>query len=171
MLLKKESGFTLIEVLVALTIVSIISLAFFTIINMTTRKNAKNEKDIQAMDIAQSQIEYLIKDIKNNAYANEDDIKINFDENGKLVIVKSDNQINNLSKGLETSSSFEVKYKGNEKTYYVVDVKLNRENMNNKNNEKPPIYLYNIKVNVTPKTDLTNRNIKVETKVLAEMIK
>lgn len=168
MLLKKESGFTLIEILVALTIVSIISMAFFTIINMTTRKNAKNEKDIQAMDIAQSQIEYLIKEIKNNRYANEDDIKFDFDENGKLSIMKSDNYIYKLSENLFTSASFEVKYKGNENTCYVVNLKLNRENMNNKNNKRPLIYLYNINVNVTPKTDLTNRNIKVETKVLAK---
>lgn len=166
--LKKESGFTLIEILVALTIVSIISMTFFTIINMTTRKNAKNEKDIQAMDIAQSQIEYLIKEIKNNRYANEDYIKFDFDENGKLSIMKSDNYIYKLSENLFTSTSFEVKYKGNENTRYVVNLKLNRENMNNKNNEKPPIYLYNINVNVTPKTDLTNRNIKVETKVLVK---
>ena len=169
MILKKESGFTLIEILVSLAIVSIISMAFFTIVNMTTRKSAKNEKDIQAMDIAQSQIEYLIKEIKSSEYANKDHIQINFDENGKLSIIESNKQrYDSNTNDLETSSSYEVKYDGNENTKYKVNVNINRENMNDKSNEKPPIYLYDINVNVDPITDLTSRNIEVETKVLAK---
>lgn len=169
MILKKESGFTLIEILVSLTIVSIISMAFFTIVNMTTRKNAKNEKDIQAMDIAQSQIEYLTKEIKSSGSASKDHIKINFDENGKLSIIESNKQMyDSNTSDLETSSSYEVKYDGNENTKYKVNVNINRENMNDRNNEKPPIYLYDINVKVDPITDLTNRNVEVKTKVLAE---
>ena len=60
----KNKGFTLIEVLIALFIVSLVSMSFFMIVNITNRSNAKNEKDIQAMDIAQNEIEHITKDIK-----------------------------------------------------------------------------------------------------------
>jgi len=57
-------GFTLIELIVALSIISILSLAFFKILNTNIKYNTKNEKDIKALNIAQSEVENLRREIK-----------------------------------------------------------------------------------------------------------
>lgn len=57
-------GFTLIELIVALSIISILSLSFFKILNSSIKYNTKNEKDIKALNIAQSEIENLRREIK-----------------------------------------------------------------------------------------------------------
>ena len=54
--LKKSKGFTLIELLVALAIVSTILLAFFKVTDSTTKMNVKNDLDIKALNLAQSEI-------------------------------------------------------------------------------------------------------------------
>lgn len=63
--LKKSKGFTLIELLVALAIVGIILLAFFKVADSTTKMNVKNDRDIKALNLAQSEIENLRNQIKN----------------------------------------------------------------------------------------------------------
>lgn len=63
--LKKDKGFTLIELLVALSIVGIILLAFFKVTDITTRMNVKNNTDIKALNLAQSEVENLRNQIKN----------------------------------------------------------------------------------------------------------
>ena len=72
--MKKNKGFTLIELLVALAIVGIILLAFFRSVDSTNRMNAKNDRDIKALNIAQSEIENLRNQIKNGGQL--DKIKI-----------------------------------------------------------------------------------------------
>lgn len=62
---KKNKGFTLIELLIALAIVGIILLAFFKVTDNTTKMNVKNDIDIKALNIAQSEIENLRNQIKN----------------------------------------------------------------------------------------------------------
>ena len=57
-------GFTLIELIIALSIISILSLAFFKILNSSIKYNTKNEKDIKALNIAQSEVENLRREIK-----------------------------------------------------------------------------------------------------------
>ena len=81
--LKQDKGFTLIELLVALAIVGIILLAFFTSINSTIRMDAKNDRDIKALNIAQSEIENLRNQIKNHEQLEKLEIKdvINILEN------------------------------------------------------------------------------------------
>jgi prepilin-type N-terminal cleavage/methylation domain-containing protein len=61
---NSNKGFTLIEILVAMSIVMLIAMAFFSINNMSIKLNSKNEKDIQSMNIAQSIMEDIRQDIK-----------------------------------------------------------------------------------------------------------
>lgn len=70
--IKSNLGVTLIELLISIAILSIISIGFFKFINIAIKMNVKNEKDIQAMNIAQSEIEQLRQDIKNNSLVLED---------------------------------------------------------------------------------------------------
>ena len=72
--LKQDKGFTLIELLVALAIVGIILLAFFTSINSTIRMDAKNDRDIKALNLAQSEIENLRNQIKTNVGSENQEI-------------------------------------------------------------------------------------------------
>lgn len=69
--LKQNKGFTLIELLVALAIVGIILLAFFKVTYSTTKMNVKNDIDIKALNLAQSEIENLRNQIKNGVQAEE----------------------------------------------------------------------------------------------------
>ncbi|WP_373600397.1 PulJ/GspJ family protein [Paraclostridium bifermentans] len=165
--LKKEDGFTLIEILVALAIVSIVSMAFFATVNMTTKYNAKNEKDIQSMDVAQSEIEYLTKEIKSNKKT----IDIDFNDNGQLE--ETDNSSNECiskksikDKGFDNfngNPKYIVKYEGNENTKYQVFVKIDTQE---KKQQIKDYYLYNIEIKVKSLSNLSERESVIKTSVL-----
>ncbi|MGL4911775.1 MAG: PulJ/GspJ family protein, partial [Romboutsia sp.] len=57
--LNKNNGFTLLELLVSLAIVGLILLGFFRVMDSTQRINTKNDRDIKALNILQSEIENL----------------------------------------------------------------------------------------------------------------
>lgn len=59
-----NKGFTFIEVLISLFIVSLVSMKFCMIVNMNNIGNPKNKKDIHAMDILKNETEHLTKEIK-----------------------------------------------------------------------------------------------------------
>lgn len=61
---NNNKGFTLLELLVSISIMSIILLAFLTITISSIKGNTKNDKDISALNLAQSEIEILRKQIK-----------------------------------------------------------------------------------------------------------
>lgn len=77
---NNKKGFTLLELLVSISIISILLLAFLTIILSSIKVNTKNDKDISALHIAQSEIEVVRKQIKdgNTSFVNS--------ENKSLVI-------------------------------------------------------------------------------------
>lgn len=62
--IKNKKGFTLVEVLIAMAIISIVTLSFFTIVNFSIRQNLKNEQNIILRNIAQTEVENLRKEIK-----------------------------------------------------------------------------------------------------------
>lgn len=166
--LKNNKGFTLIEVLVALAIVTIVSTAFFSIVNMTTRTNAKNEKDIQAMDIAQSEVEYLTKEIKSD----KSSIDIDFNDNGQIEATNNNNKNESISKNIvkdigfdnfDENNKYVVKYEGRENTKYQVFIRINADE---KKQQIKDYYLYNIEVRVKSLTDLTKREAVINTSVL-----
>ena len=91
--LKKSKGFTLIELLVALAIVGTILLAFFKIIDSTNRMNVKNDRDIKALNIAQSEIENLRSQIKEKTDNNERKLFVydnSLDSNDKKIEISFD---------------------------------------------------------------------------------
>lgn len=61
---RSNKGFTLLELLVTLAVVVLALFAFFRVLNSTTRVNAKNDRDIKAINLAQSEIENLRSQIK-----------------------------------------------------------------------------------------------------------
>ena len=64
MIRNNNKGFTLLELLISLSIITIILLAFSTITISSIKGNTKNDKDISALNIAQSEIEVIRKQIK-----------------------------------------------------------------------------------------------------------
>ena len=64
MIRNNNKCFTLLELLISLSIITIILLAFSTIIISSIKGNTKNDKDISALNLAQSEIEIVRKQIK-----------------------------------------------------------------------------------------------------------
>ena len=90
---EKSKGFTLIELLLSLAIVGTILLAFFKIIDSTNRMNVKNDRDIKALNIAQSEIENLRSQIKEKADNNERELFVydnSLDSNDKKIEISFD---------------------------------------------------------------------------------
>lgn len=108
-MIKKNNnkGFTLLELLVSISIMSIILLAFLTIIMSSIKGNTKNDKDISALHIAQSEIEVVRKQIKdgNTSFVNS--------ENESLVLSSINDSIENTQniyyKNID-GKIFEVKF-------------------------------------------------------------
>lgn len=82
--MKNQKGFTLIEILIAMSVITLIAMAFFTFLNSSIKFNAKNENDIKALNIAQSEVENIREQIKigkksNFRTLNNEEINLNRD--------------------------------------------------------------------------------------------
>lgn len=62
--MKENKGFTFIELLISISILSILTIAFSTISISAIKGNSKNDIDIGAMNIAQSEIENIRSQMK-----------------------------------------------------------------------------------------------------------
>ena len=153
----KNKGFTLIEVLIALFIVSLVSMSFFMIVNITNRSNAKNEKDIQAMDIAQNEIEHITKDIKDNKNT------IDLDLNGDGNIVSTNSLKTNEKINKNKVKEYMVRYEGRENTNFQIQVKITTKEINQ---QVKHFYIYYLNIAVKPISDFTKRTVNISTKVL-----
>ena len=129
---KSNKGFTLLELLVSLTIITFILFAFFRIINTTTRVNTKNDRDIKALNIAQTEVENLRNQIKT---------KLSESNERKLYIY------NDLKRELDKKEEIEFINNVSEKTYLRI-----LKNENGSENR------YNIKLNI--KRELIQGNKK-----------
>ncbi|HSQ88641.1 type IV pilus modification PilV family protein [Romboutsia sp.] len=148
---KNNKGFTLLELLVSLAIITILLLSFFRIIDSTIRMNTKNDRDIKALNIAQSEIENVrsqLKNLSNKKTINIDGQSIKLDE------------IEDTIKTIEYSKNYEGK------DYQII--------MNlNKNKEVEDIYLkdmylVDVKIDVKLKDKyLSKKNTKLETTILS----
>ena len=149
MKIKDLRGLTLIELLISISILSIIGLTFFSTINTSININKKNEEDIKAMHLAQSEMENLraqmkseesdteIKDLydntiylgKANGYELEDyevDINISIIEE-ELEIKKFFYEINVIVINKKNEKKTEII------TRFYTCVKLNERNKNENN--------------------------------------
>ncbi|MEG1284419.1 MAG: prepilin-type N-terminal cleavage/methylation domain-containing protein [Romboutsia sp.] len=63
--MKNNKGFTLLEVIISISIIIFIMFAFFRVYNSSIRVNTKNDRDIKALNLAQSELEDLRSQIKN----------------------------------------------------------------------------------------------------------
>lgn len=78
---KYSKGFTLLELLVSLSIITLILISFFKVYNSTIRVNTKNDIDIKALNLAQSEIENLRNQIKSKEDNEDIEIKYTIDSN------------------------------------------------------------------------------------------
>ena len=87
---NNKKGFTLLELLVSISIISILLLAFLTIILSSIKVNTKNDKDISALYIAQSEIEVVRKQIKdgNTSFVNSENKSLVINDIIKRLMVK-----------------------------------------------------------------------------------
>ena len=136
--IKKYEGFTLLELLVALAIIGTVLLAFFRVIDSTNRINTKNDRDIKALNILQSEIENLRKQIKTMGSNQERELKIYDDlssstnsrtlefENNKAEIsyYRIDNQTNSTYK-IDLTVDRELIQANNKNAYSIQSNEIN----------------------------------------------
>ncbi|MGL5348869.1 MAG: type IV pilus modification PilV family protein [Peptostreptococcaceae bacterium] len=151
-IINNKKGFTLIELLVAISIVSIIALAFFRIANSSILSNSKNEKDIKAMQIAQTQIENIRSQLKKDDTLKTLTLKYSIDSQGTI----NEKNIQLEEKEDKIEESFE--HKTSDNSTYRIQIILTREKGSaNK-------YLYAIKAEVN--TNLSKKKTILNTSIL-----
>lgn len=109
---KKIKGFTLVELLISMSILSIIGLAFFSIINTAIKTNTKNEFDIKALHLAQSEIENLRAQIKKSS------------DNELYLEDLNNNKINIADENSYESDKYIVKINIEEKEYLLYEIRV-----------------------------------------------
>jgi prepilin-type N-terminal cleavage/methylation domain-containing protein len=137
---NSNKGFTLIEVLVAMGIVMLIAMAFFSINNMSIKVNDKNEKNIQSMNIAQSVMEDVRGYIKEGTGIS---YEIDLNEGSNWTIG------NKYNKDITSTQNIGS-------TIYNTDVKIERQKIGSR-------YLYTVTVNVSAPN--SNKNTKLITQI------
>ena len=107
MIRNNDKGFTLLELLISLSIITIILLAFSTIIISSIKGNTKNDKDISALNLAQSEIEIVRKQIKDGktSFKNSENETLEFNS----IIDSIENTENIYYKDVD-GKNFEVKF-------------------------------------------------------------
>ena len=68
MTLRKQDGFTLIETFIAMFMLSITMLAFFSVYRMQTRSLKGQENRLEAQQTARAAMEFMVREIRNAAY-------------------------------------------------------------------------------------------------------
>lgn len=175
-IIKNKRGFTLIELLLAMSIISLIAFAFFRIVNTSVVTNSKNERDIKAMQIAQTQIENIRSQLKKEGTLHKIDI-YHDDKNTIEIPYQNENKDKDFISWIESdgkevlkigiNSSYypnkddgtlEYLYKISDKEQYYINMRIDREKGSAQK------YLYNIIVKIT--TDLSKKETIVNTSIL-----
>lgn len=123
---NNKLGFTLIEVIVAMSIISIIVFGLYATINTAIKVSNKNEQDINALQLVQSEVEKLRLQIKDGltTFSLEDkdknDVTINLGEKASYK-----KNINNKIYDVEVELSMD-----SDSQLYKIVVKTQLENIN-----------------------------------------
>lgn len=112
MKIKNTRGLTLVELLISMSILSIIGLAFFSTINTSIKTNKKNETDIKALHLAQSEVENLRVQIKKLTCSTLD------------IVDLKDNKITINIDNYYASEEYEVKIKITEKEDLLYEIRV-----------------------------------------------
>lgn len=110
-----KKGFTLLELLIAMGIMSIIALAFFGFLNSSIKFNTKNEKDIKALNIAQSEVENIREQIKSGKKdsfitCDNEDIKLGYLNEYEVLLDEKNNAYNiNIELTKEQNDLYNIK--------------------------------------------------------------
>ena len=111
---QNNRGFTLIENLIAMSLISLIAMAFFTILNSTIKANSVNEKNIKCLNIAQSEVENIRQQIKESK-------PIHVESNEPIAIEINNNIYYEIIKVEET----EITHGGSNGYLYTINVIVN----------------------------------------------
>lgn len=145
--LNKSKGFTLMELLIAISIISTISIAFFTVVNTTIKTNKKNEVDIKAMQIAQTHIENI-----RNQLTKEDKLE-------ELTLMYNEKkEVINLRDSSKNEIYINLNHNSIDNNTYIAEILLTRENGSSNK------YLYDVKVEVT--AELSKKRTILVTSIL-----
>ena len=143
---NKKKGFTLIEVIIAISIISIISLALFRVINSAIKNNSKNEIDIHSLNVAQSEMEQLRSSIKENH-----NLEISINDSEKVLIINGENTVKYKK---------EIKRNDNKTIVYDINLNIIREEKNN-------LPLYTVKIVVANEENtFSSRNTVLKAQIL-----
>lgn len=134
--MKKNKGFTLVELLVSIAILSILTIAFSKVSISAIKGNSKNNIDIGSMNIAQGEIENIRSQLKK--YSGEDPLVLTSVEGEEIRESIEDNKIpENVKEGFSRI---------NNSVSYNIKIELKKA----KNNDSTYLGLYDIKVSVVP---------------------
>ncbi|MGL6104667.1 type II secretion system protein [Romboutsia sp.] len=159
--LKKSKGFTLIELLIAMSIISLIVMAFFTVWNSTIRLSAKNEKDIKSLNIAQSEVENIRNQIKEQIDSTTKSITVN-------AYQTSSNSYMNDSITIGTEKEYKKKIEG-DSNLYTVKLIVKKDPIKDSSNKETSNFIYNINVKVQSNNqNLSKKIIELETEVFGK---
>lgn len=143
---NKKKGFTLIEVIIAISIISIISLALFRVINSAIKNNSKNEIDIHSLNVAQSEMEQLRSNIKENH-----NVEISINDNDKILIINGENTVKYKK---------EIRRNDNKTIIYDINLNIIRE-------EKNKLPLYTVKIDVSNEENtFSSKNTVLKAQIL-----
>lgn len=160
---NNKKGFTLIEILIAMSIISLIAMAFFTIVNTSIKINTKNETDLKSLNIATSEIENLreqIKDINDsNIIINNELVVEAWSSSGNVTKVKD--KVGNS----QIITDKKVRYtKSIDGFVCNVEVEISKGEISTKG-----MYLYNIKIDsMLQDKYFTKKNTTLETSVFGK---
>lgn len=154
--MNDNKGFTLLEVIISLSIITFVMFSSYRVYDNSIKVNTKNDRDIKALNLAQSEIEDLrnqIKNLETNTFLEIDEEKVEFAE------------IPTAISGQKYTKSYMKNYiddKNNKQREYEVYISINKEEIIDK------IYLFDIDISVKLKDDyFSKRQIKLSTSILS----
>lgn len=140
---KYEYGFTLIELLISLSIISVILFVTYSMINNNIKNTTRNQKDINAINIAQTEIENLRYKIKREKNLTIYDDEISTEKpiilDGTTLYKKKD--LNNDNIYFDIILTVKRPTNIREEGMYIIKIKVKQENE----------YLRNPEINIETK--------------------